>query len=451
MRTTIFILLFMIGYSLHAEDKQIPVLKSKNIVIIDAELNKKLRLFTSYKDFQVAALYESAPETYYFLITYLVNGEVKKDKLPYTKEELEKLRAQILKNLDSSTDDMFTEEARRSYLWGCTGLGFVHANFLPIGFGVDSPNIITGSYLLITGGGYLIPYLLTDDGDVTMAHRDLSLGLASTGILHGLSTSMILMEEPKKEMFLIMSGLSIVEQVLGYKAVDKYNLNLAEARMVSYGSSYGYANGWLFAGLIGDAINSNDSFRLISGGSSLAFSLGSLYLYPDLVDKYNLSGGDASALSTTTLMGYGLAANILVHTESASNELIFGSLLVGGYLGTYLGLNLGEKYTINADKMIYVDLLTTGGGIMGAGIAVLMEADIELAVHLATAGYLAGFGISYASLINEESSGDKAFLDIKFTPENLMYGDLNLERNLLRGSVHRPAFGLSLDVNKLFN
>lgn len=449
MRTTLF-LLILTSLSLFAEDKQIAVFPSQGILSIDKNTNDRLALFTSYKNFDNASLFQKDDGTYYFIITYQLGSEIKKGKVFYDQDQLNLLREKF-QSLKTKKQELrnFDNDGRLGLLLGSTSYGFFHGFFIPSGLGIDNANVATGSFFLILGGSYLVPYFATKNDNVTLAERDLSLGLGATGFAHGILLNYAFSNNFGNASFLAMSGFSIAEMIIGYKAVDKYNLSLAEARMAKYGSVYGLVSGGALLALIG-----TDIFGAQINTASLvpiATSMGAAIFAPRLADKFNLSGGDAEAFSSSLLLGYLFSANLLVHMEDASTEAIGATVLLSSIAGAYGGLLLGDSYTISDENMLYVDLITVGGGLMGAGLGFLVEADGNALLHAATIGSMAGFLISYMNLSEKGNNISiierNELIDFSFQPENAFNNEFNLRTRLRTGNIHRPVLGLSLKLN----
>lgn len=450
MRTLITIIFLVISFSgLKAQDKMIPVSEENRITIIYPTMREDLGLFSTYNNFESASLYQRPDNTYYFEVAYKKDGATYKDKLDFTQAQLDDLRAQInelvIKKPGSKN---YNHEARLSYLLGTTTLGLFYGNFIPIGAGITSGSAILGSNLLTIGATYLLPYVFTKETDVTKAHRDLSLRLGAVGFAHGFLLQAAF-NEYNESMFLTASAVSIFELVYGFRVVNKYKFTLGEARMAANGSLYGLASGWFLAGTIADKIDFEDLnlLTLIPLGGSAAAA----YFGPQLARNYNLSGGDAEAVATTTLLGYGLAANFLVHTNDLSVTSFSSVLLLSGIGGYYSGMLLGDNYTISDLNMDYVDLITTGGAIIGGGIAALGSMESEATVHLISAGAFTAFGLSYFNLAkkgNRDLSDNISNrpLELTFNPENAFTNEFDLKNRVRIGKIHRPVFGLTFNI-----
>jgi hypothetical protein len=157
---------------------------------------------------------------------------------------------------------------------------------------------------------------------------------------------------------------------------------------------------------------------MILAAGILGYPLG--ILYPRNA-RYHVTPGDINALWGTTLLGATTAGALL--PTNASQRTAAATLTAGGVLGIILGDRfLVRPYDHGRTDGSRVTLGTVAGGLMGAGVAALINSDDpspHLVFGLAAAGGLAGLIITEKYLEPGPDTGRPRFT-VTFNPMGIV-------------------------------
>ncbi len=279
--------------------------------------------------------------------------------------------------------------------------------------------------LLSAGASTLIPVLTIKDRNVSYNSLALSLHGKSVGAMQGAALSILISGGNDLEGKLIL-GLSTLSSIV----LGRVGYTLGKNKPWSRGKVALYSHYGFMMPLEGVALafafESEDP--RIYGAASLAFGAGG-YLIADRISKWNdFSLGDVRA--TTTLSTLHTALGFFIVGDKAGNNniapsdfLIPAAGALGGTLAGHLWLkdaNLTNQQGRN------VALATTGGSIMGLGLAALFTPESITPYYIT--GYLAGLSM-YAVMVGKckkdntirlSVKDDEKRWDINFMPQNIL-------------------------------
>ena len=142
-------------------------------------------------------------------------------------------------------------------------------------------------------------------------------------------------------------------------------------------------------------------------------------LYPRNA-RYHVTPGDIQTLWATTLLGTAIAGSFL--SAKSTGRIVPATLTAGGVLGILAGDRfLVQRYDHSRTDGGRVTLGTVAGGLMGAGVAALINSDNpgpHLVLGLASVGGLAGLIITEKYLDAATDAGQPRFR-VTFNPAGL--------------------------------
>jgi hypothetical protein len=183
-----FILLFSLFLPLviFSQERLIPIDSTNNIKVIDKKLEKSLNLFPEYSNFEEAKLFQKGDTSYILEIYYVDKGDLVKDRIDLTYDQLTELREKIREViLNKSLKLNINQEGRPLFVTGTTALSIYY------GAGLAENIKGSGYYLgdiiipMTVGAGFFTPFFLTMNKEVTKGMSYLAIGSGGLGIIYG--------------------------------------------------------------------------------------------------------------------------------------------------------------------------------------------------------------------------------------------------------------------------
>lgn len=412
----------------------------EQVNVIDTNLGSKLSFFKSYQGFQQAVL-EQADNGYHFTVYFKKDNVFQIERLPVTEQELREICSEIDRKQEVHGEDP-SQEARRKFLMSTTtySLGF-YGWAVPNMFEHPSTKAYIASYLLIGAGGFFVPFLATNNRDITDGmSRAYTMGTL-LGISHGvgfyelftnksfysdvdvtdpatgevIGTTSISNLKP----MLISTVLTSLVEGWGLFALAKYkDYTWGQMSSIGSGGLHGSFYGNLLSGIIFE-----EPKPVVLGASSLLLSAGGMFTGNYLYHKRNVTHGDVTVINSysTLVMGYGLSA---VESFQPDNFRPYAtSVLVGSVAGIGLGLYRTHDYHYTRFQSNMMVLGEVTGGLVGLGVVVLAESE-KFSSHLwaVTIGATAGL-VSTDFIVRSMQPSSKASasnLNIQFNPYGLL-------------------------------
>ena len=266
----------------------------------------------------------------------------------------------------------------------------------------------TAGYLVVAGGTFFAASEISRRTFVTRAMTDLSTNLGHNGALAGWATMYVFNAKNR-----VQSAGAFIGGLTGAA------IGLSTARGMSEADAIGAGFGSNISALIAwgtlEALQGEDRCELqpdqtfkcgrrFSDRAEVATILASgLIGYPFGVlyprnARYNVTPGDIQTLYATTSLGVLFGATFL--PESPKQSTAAAALTAGGVLGLVLGDALVvRRYDHGRGEASRVTLGTFAGSLMGAGVAALLDTDLDkpqLVFGAATVGGLLGLIASEA-------------------------------------------------------
>jgi len=403
---TIGLLLCVIAsFTVFGQKTTVPL--CNKIEIVNADLEKKLNLFSEYEGFQQALLFKENDDLYILEIIYKPKEVFQVEQKALTKVELDAFCEKINQSENIENVLSLDQNGRTEFLISSTisGLGF-YAWVTPIALQIENGRPRIATYMLIGGSSFFVPFLATKNRKVTTSMaRAYSIG-TGTGIGHGLilRNLMELNNEPpydyaKSDRRLLISAVMGMGEGLGLMALaNKYDLSVSNVSMIAtggvLGAGWGAATGSLFLSQNDD----NDAEIRKTNIPALIGSGAGMYLGHKVFQKMpNMTNGDILVTNAYTILGGVASATIVDLAVDFNNDndvkFLMGSMTAATIGGMAYGLYRTSDYDYTTSEGAYIGLSEIAGGLLGIGIGYLVMADnfeSETALVSATVGATAG-------------------------------------------------------------
>ncbi|HEY3112415.1 MAG TPA: hypothetical protein VGJ62_01875, partial [Gemmatimonadaceae bacterium] len=325
-------------------------------------------------------------------------------------------------------------DARNAFVKNQTLLGiFAYGPAFAVAIGNNAAGATAG-YLVVAGGSFFAASEIARRKSISRAQSDLAFNMGHNGALAGWATMYVFRAGDQGQAAGAFIG-GIAGSALGVGLGR--NMTEADAVGAAFGSDIGALIGWGAAeALRGREVCTNialsgsppiiDCKRSFSTRAEVAGILASGILgYPMGVlyprnARYHVTPGDIQTLWGTTLLGAATAGAFL--GEKASGRTVATALTTGGVLGILAGDRfLVQRYDHSRTDGGRVTLGTIAGGLMGAGVAALINSDNpgpHLVLGLASVGGLAGLLITERYVDPANDAGQPRFR-VTFNPASI--------------------------------
>ncbi|HOE91550.1 MAG TPA: hypothetical protein PLV22_06215, partial [Candidatus Cloacimonadota bacterium] len=205
MTKYLIILIILIASCALFADKQVMIIDSLyQISVINKDDAQELMLFSNYPGFTQAKLYLDDENNLFFEIIYSGESGLEIATEYVNDEELQSIKDAIHKHYANKTNALESEGKIRMILgYGYLTLGF-YGYAIPISFNLDGETA-AGLYFLDSGlilGGLIYA---SNHADISNADADMSVSMATRGIIHGALLAKILDEEMDQSALGIMT------------------------------------------------------------------------------------------------------------------------------------------------------------------------------------------------------------------------------------------------------
>lgn len=385
----------------------------ENLTTIDAKIGSKISAFQVFKNFEQATLLKTE-DGYMLNVVYKLDGVFQVEKRAISDSEVAQIceeYSQLLANQKKNEiDDDESQEARRRLIISSASFSLGYYSWaIPSSLGADSYKTYTASYMLIGGAGFFVPLIATSQHNITNGMASgFSMG-AYSGALHGASLGMVLAgSESNGRAILGLSAIGgITESLIGLSLAKNRNYTWGQSAILGSGSLWGGAYGALFPALLFDSEDAR-----MYGLSMLATSGLGIWGANAIYNNQSITRGDVTYINSTGFLAAYLMSTVL-NTLDVDNFRLGLSLAL---LGTSAGLTYGISKTKTHDfTRQQGNLMATGalaGGLIGAGVGILVEANENTYMLLTAAGATGGFFIT-EQIVKDKSTGSKVASNFK--------------------------------------
>ena len=381
-------------------------------------------------DFTEARLY-TVNDSSYVLTVGRRNGTV--ERYPLSLADRDAIRA-IVSRLPHDVIAA-RNDARNAFVKNQTLLGIlVYGPAFSIAIGENNAAGATAGYLVVAGGSFFAASEIARRNTISRAQSDLAFNMGHNGALAGWATMYLFRAGDQGQ-----AAGAFVGGIAGATLGVGLGRGMTEADAV--GASFGSDIAALIALGTSEAIRGSETCTTVnvpSGGTFqecnrsfsnrgevavillsgiLGYPLG--VLYPRNA-RYHVTPGDINSLWATTILGVSIAGAFL--SENASGRTVATVLTTGGVLGIFAGDRfLAQRYDHSRTDGGRVVLGTVAGGLMGAGIAALINSDNpspHLVLGMASAGGLLGLIVTERYLDPGADAGQQRFR-VTFNPASI--------------------------------
>jgi hypothetical protein len=380
-------------------------------------------------DFTEARLY-TVNDSSYVLTVGRRNGTVERYPLSIAdKDAIRAIVSRLPREVIAARND-----ARNAFVKNQTILGLLaYGPAFSIAIG-DNDAGRTAGYLVVGGGTFFAASEISRRTLISRAQSDLAFNMGHNGALAGWATMYVFDAADRGQAAgAFVGGLTGTALGIGIGR----SMTEADAVGAAFGSDVGALIGW---GTI-EAIRGGDKCTTVNPPSGFPFTeckrnlstrtevatilLSGILGYPMGVlyprnARYHVTAGDVQTLWATTLLGATIAGAFL--DEHAGGRTVAATLTGGGVLGIIAGDRfLVQRFDHSRTDGGRVTLGTVAGGLMGAGVAALINNDNpgpHLVLGLASVGALAGI-IATESYLDPASDAGQPRFRVTFNPASL--------------------------------
>jgi len=419
------------------QEVQIPVDKECKIEYIDTKLEKKLQLFPEYSNFREARLFQISDTLFVLEISYKLQEKSLKDRIHFSLEEADNFLQKVTERIIQKDPQVVLDQTGRTKLIASTmtlSMGY-YGWVLPMMLEVNDGKLAAALYMLSSGAGFYVPYSVTRKIPVSDAAATLSLYGGTRGIIHGIALAYLFDEEPLTKDFLGLGMLvSFSELFAGYSIANKFDLSAGTSETIGVGGDFGIGLGLGAAHLAGFIDNENN--QAVAASVLLVTGMG-LAGGKMLADHQPYTRGDSYVLNTMGFLGAYIPLALVDISGTEDEKIYTTSSMLGNLAGLGLGHNLLRGKDSTTGKGNLVRLSGLAGGLIGLGLAYLVDEDEDTTLYLTSSsiGATAGFWLMYRSYVQSaRTSENESSWDINILPGGLfaltMGKKLNSNQNL---------------------
>jgi hypothetical protein len=440
-KTYLIATLLTISLFILAQDKLISIDKSGKLFNVDKTLEKKIKVFGEYSNFSEASLYQTTDSLFYVEVQTGSGNNVMKHKKTLSLAEKDAFISIVSERVDKySPNSRIDQSGKTLMLSANTLMGlYYYGPVTSLLLDGDSPESLPASALVAGGVGFLLPYLLTNNKEITEAQAYSSFYFQSRGVAYGWALPYLFVNAesgyPGAAVSLVTS---LAGAVAGYKIAKDKKLTTEHVLAMGVYGDYGILNGISAAHWLG-AFDSKYASRLVPL-TFLASSAAGLILGNNIAKKGYYTQGDASVLGSTAMLGAYLPAATLsaFAPDSDDGKIYTFAASLGSIGGLYIGDKIAQKYDFSNRQGIIISLAELAGGLTGFGVGSLLNQGEPNAVNAITAGLgaLAGLYFMTKTYTKDKNQEDKNLsFRINFNPMGLASVKSNYATPMINASI----------------
>ncbi len=441
MKKNYLVLTFLfLSLLVFSHDKLIAIDKLGKLFKVDKTLEKKIKLFNEYPDFAEASLYQNSDSLFYLEVLMGSGNNIAKHKKSLNLFEKDSLIETISERIARLSPNALIDQSGKTILLSANALMglYYYGPITTLLFDGESPDDNLASNALLAGGvGFLLPYLLTNNKEITEAQAYSSLYFQTRGVAYGWALPYLFVKAesgyPGAAVSLVTS---LAGAVAGYKIAKDKKLTTEHVLTMGVFGDYGILNGVSVAHWLG-AFDSKYADHLVPL-TFLASSAAGLIIGNNIAKKGYYTQGDASVLGNAGFLGAYMPAAVLSAFEPENDKLYTLAASLGSIGGLYVGDRIAKKYDFSNRQGIVISLAELAGGLTGFGIGSLIEYGEPTGVSAISAGLgaLAGFYFMTKKYTKDENQEDKNLtLRINFNPMGLASIKSNYATPMLNASI----------------
>lgn len=423
-----------------SQDKLIAIDNSGKLFKVDKTLEKKIKVFGEYSSFSEASLYQTTDSLYYVEVLTGSGNNIAKHKKTLNTLQKDSLIETISERVARlSPNALLDQSGKTTILIGNTIMGlYYYGPVTTLLLDENSIDNYLGTNALLAGGlGFLVPYLLTNNKEITEAEAYSSAYFQTRGVAYGWALPYLFVKAESSYPGAAVSLVtSLAGAVAGYKIAKDKKLSTEHVLTMGVFGDYGILNGISAAHWLG-AFDSKYADHLVPL-TFLASSAAGLIIGNNIAKKGYYTQGDASVLGNAGFLGAYMPAAILSAFEPENDKFYTLAASLGSIGGLYVGDKIAQKYDFSNRQGIIISLSELAGGLAGFGIGSLMEQGEPTGISAISAGLgaLAGLYFMTKKYTKNENQEDKNLtFKINFNPMGLASVKSNYATPMVNASV----------------
>ncbi len=398
--------------ALEAQEVQVPV--CDKIQVITPSMAAEIDFFSAYPGFQQATVYQTPDSLLFIEILYQKDGSIIRERKPMNSEDINLICAQLkLKDAVEVVDDIdFDRDGRRKLIASTMAYSLAYyAWAIPASFDAKSDQAYTGSYLLLASAGFFVPLMATQKGDITNGMAKGYTYGCFLGIGHGISLGALLTGDFDNSFNLGVGVLaSIGEGLGGLYYARKHQFNRAHMRTIGSMGTWGLGYG------LGIPAMAESDEPAAYAASSIAVSAIGIFAGDRLARKFKPADGDVTVINAMGIIGGAVPLTLIstIFDESGSPALYVGGAILGSLSGLTLGFRKTSKINYSRSDGNLIILGEVAGGLIGAGVATLLQTDGTSGAWFICAGLVGGFLISDSMVLKRKRESNTTGMNLSF-------------------------------------
>jgi hypothetical protein len=442
MKKINFLLTFLcFSLLVFSQDRLIAIDNSGKLFKVDKTLEKKIKVFSEYSNFSEASLYQTADSMYYVEVQTGSGNNVMKHKKTLSEAGKDSLISAISERVDKYAPNSRLDQSGKTLLLSANTLMglYYYGPVTSLLLDGDSPESLPASALVAGGVGFLLPYLLTNNKEITEAEAYSSFYFQSRGIAYGWALPYLFVKaESGYPGAAVSLATSLAGAVAGYKIAKDKNLTTEHVLTMGVYGDYGILNGISAAHWLG-AFDSKYADHLVPL-TFLASSTAGLIIGNHIAKKGYYTQGDASVLGSTAMLGaYLPAATLLAFAPDSDDGKIYTlAASIGSIGGLYIGDKIAQKYDFSNRQGVIISLAELAGGLAGFGVGSLIEYGEPTGISAISAGLgaLAGLFFMTKTFTKDKNQEDKNLsFKVNFNPMGLASVKSNYATPMVNASI----------------
>lgn len=397
-----------------AQETLVPLDSAGSLDRIDAELDSRLGLFADTPGFQEASMYRTSDTSYVLEITYVNAGVQQRQRRPLTSDEAARFRQTVSDRINiRAPQTMLDQEGRALFITGTTALGLGYYGPAMIA-GTDADGrMAVAVYMLTAATGFFVPYVATQNAQVTMSQARLGVYGFAAGALHGHLLYGLFSNNDFTDdnaSFLVSVAAGLAEGCAGYALAGSNHLAEGKTTVITsigtFGLGIGAGAGYLLGADTWGAYSAS-----ILAGTAAGFFAGNT-----IANMQDYSSGDASVMSTVGVVGAYVPLGILLMTDLDDGKVYAASAMAGAIGGIALGHHLVSGHQFTDAQGNYVALGTLASTAVAVGAAYLIgsdNADEKMFAGAALVGSVGGVALMY-SLLEDDARDTRMGSGLRF-------------------------------------
>ncbi|PLX24545.1 MAG: hypothetical protein C0599_01940 [Salinivirgaceae bacterium] len=386
---SLLLIIFTTKYWAQVEVQVSPDAEGK-LEYITSDQEKRLNLFSEYKNFIEARCFQLTDTSFAIEISYKENGVVKRAKKYYNSEAFMAFRNNVTSLISQNAPEtILNQEGRSRLLTVSTAVGLTYYGWaLPTAMNVEDGKLFLGMYMLSAGTSFFLPYAITRKQAVSPSQADLFIYGQTRGILHGNLINLAIMEEsdPTFGSFMGMS-FSIAEGVIGYHWARKEKMTRGDALTIGLWGDFGMG---IFAGtsytlgfLETNGVRRLSATTLLGAATGITFG-------NYMRKKYTYTAGDVYMQRSLGFLGAYVPVAISLIGEVEDAKVVTGVAALGSIGGLTLGHYIAQNNDYTAGQGRLIALGQTAGGLVGLGAGYLISSENDNAYKVWLGGSVLG-------------------------------------------------------------